>query len=405
MWSGLAGAGALDELERLVMRQQREEQLREQARARRTQEEFNRKQFESIDKDREERRDFTRQQRAMQEQAMQAAGEAAGDQRRARSNISGLMLMRGQLPPEQLQNEVLAQATERDVDLDPAVREAIKPPAPPPEPRKRAVVVPGPNGRPVSRMVPEDEEVEVWREPKVDRAESTTDLSPEALDLLATTFVRTGQLPPMGMGASSLRAAIYNRAGELFPDADVATEASLTRADRASLGKMTQQLDAITAFEQTAEKNLKVFEDLAKKIGDTGSPLLNMPMRRIQERGLGGAELAAFNAARRVVVPEYARIIANPNLTGVLSDSARHEIEEIISGNATLGQIAAVGAVLRQDAQNRKDAIQAQIEAATARSRRQVGGAAPTGGPSVGERRSINGQLAEWDGKGWKAVR
>jgi hypothetical protein len=27
-----------------------------------------------------------------------------------------------------------------------------------------------------------------------------------------------------------------------------------------------------------------------------------------------------------------------------------------------------------------------------------------TGGPRVGEQRTINGQLAEWDGRGWLAV-
>jgi len=37
--------------------------------------------------------------------------------------------------------------------------------------------------------------------------------------------------------------------------------------------------------------------------------------------------------------------------------------------------------------------------------RPQPGGErAPTGGPTKGERRMINGQLGEWDGKGWKAV-
>lgn len=197
----------------------------------------------------------------------------------------------------------------------------------------------------------------------------TVPLTPAGLDAAAMMFAKTGQLPPMGMGASAAaqRAKIINRAAELDPSIDLAAAKADYDANRASLSKLQQQRDAIGAFEETALKNLDIFIEQAKKISDTGSPMLNRPLRAIQEAGLGSAELTAFNTARRTVIPEFAKILANPGLSGQLSDSARHEIEEVISGNATLKQTLAAADILKRDARNRRESYDDQIAAIRAR--------------------------------------
>ncbi len=47
-----------------------------------------------------------------------------------------------------------------------------------------------------------------------------------------------------------------------------------------------------------------------------------------------------------MLLPEIARIITNPNLTGVLSDSARQEVSQFNPETATLGQTVKVAVAL-----------------------------------------------------------
>lgn len=185
----------------------------------------------------------------------------------------------------------------------------------------------------------------------------------EGLDLAATQYATTGQMPPLGMGAANARAAVINRAGELFPDLNIGQQAAQFAANRQSLTNAQKMYDAVTAFEKTASNNANVMMQIARKLTDTGSPLLNRPWRAVEQQVGGNRDLAAFAAARRVVVTEYARIVANPNLTGVLSDSARREMEDVLSGNATIPQMVQVMDVLRQDAENRRTALGEQIGA------------------------------------------
>jgi hypothetical protein len=202
-----------------------------------------------------------------------------------------------------------------------------------------------------------------------------TDLTPEGLDAAAMMFAKTGQLPALGNGDKSTRKAIINRAAVMVPGLDVASAKADFGANTASLKGLQVQRDAIGAFEATAIKNLDVFLALAAKIPDTGSPLLNKPMRHLTEGVLGGETLAAYNTARRTVIPEFAKILANPGLSGQLSDSARKEIEEVVSGNATLKQTLAAARVLKQDTENRRTSYDDQITAINARIK--LGGATP----------------------------
>jgi hypothetical protein len=189
--------------------------------------------------------------------------------------------------------------------------------------------------------------------------DATLALTPEALALTAHQYAMTGQLPPMGMGkaGAAVRTAIINEAAKVYSGLDLPTQVAAYNANKASLGKMQAQRDAVGSFEETALKNLDVFLDAAKKVSDTGSPWLNKPLRTINERLLGSAEMSAFNTARRTVIPEFAKILNNPTLSGQLSDSARHEVEQVVSGDATLQQIIAAANVLKTDVRNRKTSL------------------------------------------------
>lgn len=180
-------------------------------------------------------------------------------------------------------------------------------------------------------------------------------LTPEATDYWAKFTATTGQVPSLGMGNAGAKAReqILNRAPQVVAG-DVATNRATNRADAGSLAGMQKMRDAVGAFEKTALANLELFTNQAKSIVDSGSPLVNTPLRAINRQLLGSKEGAAFDAARQVALTEIAKVVNNPNLSGQLSDSARHEVSGLIPDNATLGQIYHVVQVLKQDMANRK---------------------------------------------------
>jgi hypothetical protein len=171
-----------------------------------------------------------------------------------------------------------------------------------------------------------------------------------------------------------VRTRIINRAAELYPNLDVASNRADYDANKASLTALQKSRDSIVAFENTAKKNLDIFLSQARRIVDTGSPWINQPLRSVNRAGLGSADQLAFDAARRVAVNEIAKVTSNPNLTGQLSDSARHEVESFIPENATLEQIFRVADVLKRDMENRKISLDEQIRGIRERLGERPGG-------------------------------
>ena len=204
-------------------------------------------------------------------------------------------------------------------------------------------------------------------------------LTPEAKALVAKQFAMTGQLPPMGMGkaGAKVRTDIINAAAEAYKNLDLPSQQAAYKANQASLTVAQKQSDAVKGFEETALKNLDQFLSTAQKVVDTGSPLINKPLRGLSSQLLGSPEMAAYNAARLTVIPEFAKILSNPNLSGQLSDSARKEVEGLINGDATLAQAVSVAKVLKQDTSNRRTALDDQIKAIQARIAAPPGGSAP----------------------------
>lgn len=238
-------------------------------------------------------------------------------------------------------------------------------------------------------------------------AADVTSLTPEGLDMAAVMYRKTGTLPPLGMGDKTTRQRILNRAAGLTAEdisrielggADIAGNQASYRADRASLAAMQKQRDAITSFEQTASKNIDIFLQTAGKIVDTGSPLANRVARAVGGDVLGSPNIAAYNAARQVAINEVAKIVSNPNMTGVLSDTARREVEAFNPSTATLAQTVAVMRILKRDMANRAGSLDSTL----ADIRRRIGGggvqspspppAAPTAGATYQDYLRSRGQ-------------
>lgn len=220
-----------------------------------------------------------------------------------------------------------------------------------------------------------DKQAEIERHNRATETGGAATVTDEGIDIAARNYLKTGVMPPLGMGDKTTRQRIINRSAELGgADADIASNKAAFGSDSASLKKLQGQRDAIGAFEETAKKNMDVFLGAAKNVADTGSPLLNQPVRLVSGKMLGGENQAEYDAARAVLLPEIARIITNPNLTGVLSDSARQEVSAFNPETATLGQTIKVMRLLKQDMANRTTSLDDAISTVRGRMSKQPGG-------------------------------
>lgn len=143
---------------------------------------------------------------------------------------------------------------------------------------------------------------------------------------------------------------------------DVISGQAGVKADTASLVKQTAQYDAVTAFEKNAIRNGETLVKLADKVDSTGIPVVERWLRAGKKAIAGDTDVAAFNAQIQVYRTEAARILTNPNLTGVLSDNARHEVEGFLSGNDSAPQIRNVVKLLTSDFENRRTTLEQQIQ-------------------------------------------
>lgn len=224
-------------------------------------------------------------------------------------------------------------------------------------------------------------------------AQMASGLDSATIDDQAQAYNAGKPLQSFGMRGKGDQEAILKRATERRNQGlDVATNlaqvSSDYKANTASLTQAQKTLDAVTAFEGTAGKNLDMFLDKAKKIVDSGSPWINAPLRTVSQQGMGSADLAAFNAARQVALTEIAKVTNNPNLTGQLSDTARKEIEAIMGPNATMAQIYSTAHTLKQDMANRRTSIGDQVKAIRGR----ISASPSAEGPAGGGLKTVNSE-------------
>ena len=158
---------------------------------------------------------------------------------------------------------------------------------------------------------------------------------------------------------------------------DVVSGRAGFKADTASLNKITPQYDAITAFEKTAIRNGKILIELADKVDTTGVPVAERWIRSGRKAIGGDPDVAKFDAQMNLYRAEAARILTQPNLSGVLTDTARKEMEDVIRNSASAEQIRGVVNLLERDFNNRKETLEEQIGAIRGRMRGRV---APGGG-------------------------
>ena len=208
-----------------------------------------------------------------------------------------------------------------------------------------------------------------------------TGFTADALDLRARQYLSgdSKAFANLGRGAQGRETivAITNRAAQLLREQggspeEIGRRLAEFKANSASLSKLTQNYDAVTAFEQTAVRNGKILKDLANKVDATGVPAAERWIRAGRRAVAGDPDVSAFHAQLQVYRTEAARILTNPNLGGHLTDSARHEMEEFLKGDASGPQITRVVDLLETDFANRKKTLEEQMRAIRVRLEKNI---------------------------------
>jgi hypothetical protein len=208
-------------------------------------------------------------------------------------------------------------------------------------------------------------------------------LTDAATDQAAEIYHLTGRLPAGSRGRDTLaqNRKIMNRAAELYPGSMAADSAEYA-ANKESLRKLQAQFDAVTAFESTAEKNINRLLQTMKNIPDLGTRFANVPLRMVSERMIGAESMARFRADLITAQNEAAKVLNSANAQGVLSDSARAELQEIANGNLPNKSLAAAFEEITNDMHNRKQAYSEQIKDIQKRLPAGGGGGNAPGGSS-----------------------
>lgn len=136
--------------------------------------------------------------------------------------------------------------------------------------------------------------------------------------------------------------------------------AAEVRAQAGTLAALTKQRAGIESFEQNTRVQGRRLLELAQKIDKTGIPAIESWIRA-GGRATGDPDVAAFDTQLQVYKPEVAKILFNPNLTGVVTEGARHEAGEILSGNITAPVLKRVVELLEKDFDTRKEALDNEI--------------------------------------------
>jgi hypothetical protein len=199
--------------------------------------------------------------------------------------------------------------------------------------------------------------------------------------------------PPPGPGSRDPQAkAAMDKVRERYPDyrgsryaGEAAADKIIATADPRAISNaisgLEKQSAGITAFENTARKNGQVLIGLADKVDTTGIPVIERWIRAGRNAVKGDPDVSDFNLQYRLYTAEVAKIITNPNLTGVLTDTARKEVSDALSPNASAQQIRSAVKLLEKDFDNRSEAI-AETKAAL---HKKLGAGRPGAPPAAPE--------------------
>jgi len=193
------------------------------------------------------------------------------------------------------------------------------------------------------------------------------EIGQDALDLAATQYLVTGQMPALGMGNANLRMKVLNTAGEIAKKMGVnpmevpALQAGF-KAEAQSYKTLRNATANFSAFEQGMIKNADYALSLSEKYPRGQLPPINA-VRNYFRTKTGDPEIVRFSNALYAAALEYEKIrTAGTNVSSAeLSVGAQKKAEELINTAQTHDQLKAAVDAMKVDAKNIMDARRREL--------------------------------------------
>jgi hypothetical protein len=135
------------------------------------------------------------------------------------------------------------------------------------------------------------------------------------------------------------------------------------KATSNALGQVTKDLAAIRPYKDMLDQNANIAISLSKQAIKGNSALANKPINWVKQNMGDNPDTNEYLAQIAIVQTEAARVLSNPRLVGQLSDSARHEMQELVNGNMPLESTERVLNRIKQDGTNRIAAMEREQKA------------------------------------------
>lgn len=196
----------------------------------------------------------------------------------------------------------------------------------------------------------------------------------DTIDFLAEGYRQTGQLPPLGMGASAgkMRSQILSRAAQLAMGggktaSEAAGDVRTAKADTASAASTVKDFSSgvsarrVTA-NNTAINHLATMEKLASDLNNSDIRVVNAAGNAFA-KATGAPAPTSFDAARQLVASEVVKAVVN-NGGGV---TERQEAEEQFARANSPEQLKAVIGTYKELLAGQLDSLGRQYETGTGR--------------------------------------
>lgn len=248
---------------------------------------------------------------------------------------------------------------------------------------------------------------------------------PEDIDRLARRVLAGDSKVYQEIGytknAAAARQQLQERVTELAKESGQSVGDQIAnRSDYAALSKALGQrqnfVSASNQFITNMEKQAELVRSLAVKGTAGGIPVINKWIQAGRDKVAGDADVTKFDTAIRGLAREHQRIVTGVTSNAQLHVSAQQTADELLNRSQSPEQIEGAIEVMMEEARNAKAAGVGEVDSLKNRikqlDRREPDSATPGApvatsavvAPKVGDKRTINGTPAVWDGKGWKAA-
>jgi hypothetical protein len=207
--------------------------------------------------------------------------------------------------------------------------------------------------------------------------------SPQEMKALAHWGVLTGQNPSFGLSANNPDRRMYYKtyAEELLGGGagEAAESRGAFKGLSGSLADLQKLRGRVYSFEETARANIDLAITNGKKVGRSGSSLVNELWLNMQGKLEDYPELAAFRTDVFTAANEYARVVNSATGNGVSTDNAREEAMRIFNQYMPAGALEGAANEMYVDMDNRMKGLDGAINGL-----RQALSEGGTGKPSGG---------------------